>query len=492
MTSSRSSRTRSGGKPALGGDLVERRVAVELLTERPARPGDLAHLVGDVDGQPDRSALLGERAGDRLANPPGCVRRKLEAELVVELLDRADQTQVAFLDQVQQRHTGLRVGARDRHHEPQVGFDQLALGLLVTGVLAARELALLRRGEQAAVTDLADVELERVLRQRLDGTFIARFRDRVEQRLGEVPFHGCSIGGPRPSLEGRSSELEERCRISRKSGIRRHRCAESRDTASAGRPASTGRWPRRRCSQGSRSEAATLSASPIAVTARPSSSASSGPAPALCSTASRSRPTRASCSCTSVTTRRATPGSRRTTIPSVTAPSSGSTTGSSRTTTRCSSVTGCERAEPEMTVDSEAIFALVDAYPGDHAALEQLRGRDGGRMARRARAGRALPRPRRRAAALARARSPRAVLRLDPEHARARGGHARAAVAKGGTSPRAGSSASSPAGSTADSASTPTRGYREQNILPAVRAPHEGARCRRAPGDARVARVRPG
>src|SRR5215470_8464804 len=33
-----------------------------------------------------------------------------------------------------------------------------------------------------------------------------------------------------------------------------------------------------------------------------------------------------------------------------------------------------ERAHPDMTVDSEAIFALVDARPGDVKALEELHG----------------------------------------------------------------------------------------------------------------------
>jgi glucosamine 6-phosphate synthetase-like amidotransferase/phosphosugar isomerase protein len=35
---------------------------------------------------------------------------------------------------------------------------------------------------------------------------------------------------------------------------------------------------------------------------------------------------------------------------------------------------GLERAEPEMTVDSEAIFALLDATRSDQASLEELRG----------------------------------------------------------------------------------------------------------------------
>ncbi len=72
----------------LGGDLVERRVATQLLAERPARALHAAHLVGDVDGQPDRPALLGERPLDGLPDPPGRVRRELEAHRPVELVDR--------------------------------------------------------------------------------------------------------------------------------------------------------------------------------------------------------------------------------------------------------------------------------------------------------------------------------------------------------------------------------------------------------------------
>jgi hypothetical protein len=118
-----------------------------------------------VDGQADRPALLGQRARHGLADPPGRVGGELEAHRVVELLDRADQAEVALLDQVEEWHAGLRVVARDRHHKPEVRLDQLALRCLVALVLAARELALLGRREQPAVADLAHVELERILRR---------------------------------------------------------------------------------------------------------------------------------------------------------------------------------------------------------------------------------------------------------------------------------------------------------------------------------------
>ena len=95
---------------------------------------------------------------------------------------------------------------------------------------------------------------------------------------------------------------------------------------------------------------------------RESASTSSAPARARSSTTSRSRPTRPRSCSTCATTRRATRGSRPTTTPSATAPRSASTTGSSSTTRTLLARHGMERAEPEMTVDSEAIFALVDRF----------------------------------------------------------------------------------------------------------------------------------
>ena len=147
----------------LDGDLRDRRVAVQLLRELPPGAHHAPRLLRHVDGQANDAPLVGERAGDGLPDPPGRVGRELVAHRVVELLDRADQAEVALLDQVEQRHAGLRVVARDRHHESEVRLDQLPLGGLVAEILAAGELALLRRRQEPAVADLADVELERIL-----------------------------------------------------------------------------------------------------------------------------------------------------------------------------------------------------------------------------------------------------------------------------------------------------------------------------------------
>ena len=53
---------------------------------------------------------------------------------VVELLDGADQAEVALLDQVEEQHPAAHVALRDRDHQAQVRLDQLALGELAVAL----------------------------------------------------------------------------------------------------------------------------------------------------------------------------------------------------------------------------------------------------------------------------------------------------------------------------------------------------------------------
>src|SRR5262249_25396282 len=140
----------------------------------------------------------GDRARDRLADPPRRVRRELEALRVVELLDRAHETEVAFLDQVQEQHAATDISLRDRHDQAQVRLDQFTLRLLAVtrgtfeaptflevrrvdpaqrgqvGELLRRETAgldslrqrhFLRRGEQRDAADLLQVHPYRIGRR---------------------------------------------------------------------------------------------------------------------------------------------------------------------------------------------------------------------------------------------------------------------------------------------------------------------------------------
>ena len=106
-----------GGKAHLAGDLFDRRVATEFLQQLARdldQPVDrFDHVHRDADG----TRLIGQRAGDRLTDPPRGVGRKFVALAVVEFFNGPDQAQVAFLDEVEEKHAAADVLLRDRHDE---------------------------------------------------------------------------------------------------------------------------------------------------------------------------------------------------------------------------------------------------------------------------------------------------------------------------------------------------------------------------------------
>src|SRR4029079_5064509 len=103
---------------------------------------DLVELLDDVDRDADRSRLVGERAGDRLADPPGRVGRELEALAVVELLRGADEAERALLNQVEEGQALVSVVLRDRDDQAEVRLDHLLLRVEIAALDALREVDL--------------------------------------------------------------------------------------------------------------------------------------------------------------------------------------------------------------------------------------------------------------------------------------------------------------------------------------------------------------
>src|SRR5438132_4948510 len=174
-------------------DLVRGWLAPELCDELALRAPDLVELLDDVHGNTDRARLVGERARDRLANPPRRVGRELEPLAVVELLRRAHEPERALLDQVEERETLVAIVLRDRHHEPQVRLDHLLLRVQVAALDPLREIDLLLGGQEADLADVLEEQLQRVRRH---------VRLEVELRFRFAP----------PTLVGGALELRRRCR----------------------------------------------------------------------------------------------------------------------------------------------------------------------------------------------------------------------------------------------------------------------------------------
>ena len=161
----------------LAGDLGGRGLAAQRRQEPAFGVRDLVELLDDVNRDANRAALLGDRAGDGLADPPGRVGRQLVAAAVVELLHRADQAERALLDEVEEGCPASEVALRDEDHEAQIGLDHLLLGRVVAALDAPGQRALLCAGQQRHLADRAQVQAQGV-RRRLGG--------QVDRRLALV------------------------------------------------------------------------------------------------------------------------------------------------------------------------------------------------------------------------------------------------------------------------------------------------------------------
>src|SRR5690606_35636149 len=173
------------GDTRLLGDLVGAGVAAQFRLERCLGGANRGERVVEMDRDAHGAGLVGDGAGDGLADPPGGVGGELEALAPVELLDGADQTQVALLDQVEEvdpRGVGVTAGVGD--HQTKVGREEVVLGLrtpaglatelhllalvgevalleplrgLLTGLDLLRQLDLLLRREQVVLADRSQV-----------------------------------------------------------------------------------------------------------------------------------------------------------------------------------------------------------------------------------------------------------------------------------------------------------------------------------------------
>src|SRR6266436_3392001 len=117
------------GHVELPGKLLGRRFAADLVEHLPACANDFVDHFDHVHGDADGARLIGERAADRLPDPPRRVGRELVAAAVLELVDRLHQADVALLNQVEELQAAVGVFLRDRDDEAQIGLHHLLLGL---------------------------------------------------------------------------------------------------------------------------------------------------------------------------------------------------------------------------------------------------------------------------------------------------------------------------------------------------------------------------
>jgi hypothetical protein len=100
----------------------------------------------------------------------------------IEPLDRAEQAEIAFFDQILKTEPFAGVAARDVDDEPEVGANHLIPGRGVAVFDSVCELLLLVGGKQGRLIDLAEIGLQ----GRLDGLA----SEPARSSHGEVPCGG--------------------------------------------------------------------------------------------------------------------------------------------------------------------------------------------------------------------------------------------------------------------------------------------------------------
>ena len=125
------------------------RLAISSLVG--SRPNSCTSCAAGADQLVDRfdhvhrntngAGLVGDGAGDGLANPPGGVGGEFVAAAPLKFVDGLHQADVAFLNQVQELQAAVGVFLGDGNHQAQVGFDQFLLGLVGFGLAAMDDLS---------------------------------------------------------------------------------------------------------------------------------------------------------------------------------------------------------------------------------------------------------------------------------------------------------------------------------------------------------------
>src|SRR5215213_6009773 len=101
-----------------------------------------------MDGDADSARVIRHRALHRLADPPGRVRRELEAPAPVELLDRPVQAKRALLNEVEKWNAEPSITLCNGDDQAQVRLDHPPLGGRVSALDRLRERDLLGGGQQ--------------------------------------------------------------------------------------------------------------------------------------------------------------------------------------------------------------------------------------------------------------------------------------------------------------------------------------------------------
>ncbi|MNJ56798.1 hypothetical protein D3C77_523620 [compost metagenome] len=116
-----------------------------------------------MNGDTNRSGLVGNSPRNSLPNPPSSIGTELKALLKVELLHRFNQTHIPLLDQVKEQHAAAYITLRNADHESEVRFSKTPLCFLVPIFNALGQFNLIICRQQRYSADFLQVHSHRII-----------------------------------------------------------------------------------------------------------------------------------------------------------------------------------------------------------------------------------------------------------------------------------------------------------------------------------------
>ena len=107
--------------------LFRRRLAAHFLKHLTGDAIQFVDRLDHVHRNTDRACLIGDRSRYGLSNPPSRVGREFVAAAVLEFIYRLHQSDIAFLNQVEELQAAIGVLFGDGNHEAQIRLDHLFL-----------------------------------------------------------------------------------------------------------------------------------------------------------------------------------------------------------------------------------------------------------------------------------------------------------------------------------------------------------------------------
>ena len=135
----------------------------------------------------DGASLVGNAAGDSLANPPGGVGREFVAPAVFKLVDGFHQADIAFLNQIKKLQAAVGVLFGDRNDQAQVGLNHFFFGITRVGLAFVHALVDVFQVQQRH--DHAGLQFTQFGLQFLNRWNVARHDDRPRLVTGNLLFN---------------------------------------------------------------------------------------------------------------------------------------------------------------------------------------------------------------------------------------------------------------------------------------------------------------